>query len=171
MYLAARDECSKLTALSKTYFYPDKLQHTDNKNIFSIVKSLSGKPSPSCPQHASAVDCSNAFSDYFTARQPKFAEGSHPVRQRITPPREPCCFVTPIDTVKPTNVHEIMVIITRTRKTWSAAIWLCKTEHWRTCDHCYRRNTCVWPKEQRRLNWSDHLCFLYSRSRRYAWTH
>ena len=101
----------------KTNHYSDKLQHADNKNMFSIMKSLSGKPSPSYPENGFAMDCCNAFSDYFNDKVAKICLGLHGAGGRITSPREARCFVTPVDTFTPTTVRDITAIIMRTCKT------------------------------------------------------
>ena len=63
--MAARDECNDLITEAKTTFYRDKLQYADNKSIFQIVRSLSGKPPPSYPDHDSLGECASTFSAYF----------------------------------------------------------------------------------------------------------
>ena len=68
IFVAARDECNNLITQRKTRFYLDKLQYADNKSIFQIVGSLSGKPPPSYPDYDLISECVNTFPAYFTGK-------------------------------------------------------------------------------------------------------
>ena len=49
IFVTACDECNDI--ITQTTLYRDKIQYADNKSIFQIVRSLSGKPAPSYPGH------------------------------------------------------------------------------------------------------------------------
>ena len=118
IFVAARDECNDLITEAKTTFYRDKLQYADNKSIFQIVRSLSGKPPPSYPDHDSPGECANTFSAYFNdkiAEMRTKLEGAN--NQCPAPVRETRRFLTPLVTFDATCVSEIELIIAKTSKT------------------------------------------------------
>ena len=69
IFVAVRDECNDIITQAKTAFYRDKLQYADNKSIFQTVRSLSGKPALSYPDHDSPSECANTFSAYYPVLQ------------------------------------------------------------------------------------------------------
>ena len=69
IFVAARDECNDISTQAKTTFYRDKLQYADNKSIFQTIRSLSGKPALSYPDHDSSSECANTFSAYYQVLQ------------------------------------------------------------------------------------------------------
>ena len=118
IFVAARDECNDLITEAKTTFYRDKLQYADNKSIFQIVRSLSGKPPPSYPDHDSLGECANTFSAYFNDKIVEMRtklEGAN--NQCPAPVRETRRFLTPLVTFDATCVSEIELIIAKTSKT------------------------------------------------------
>ena len=118
IFVAARDECNDLITQTKTTFYRDKLQYADNKSIFQIVGSLSGKPPPSYPDHDSISECVNTFSAYFTGKISEIRTKLHRANSKCdTPLSETRRFLTPIVTFDATCVSEVEVIIAKTVKT------------------------------------------------------
>ena len=111
IFVAARDECNDLITQTKTTFYRDKLQYADNKSIFQIVGSLSGKPPPSYPDHDSISECVNTFSAYFTGKISEIRT-KHRANSKCDTPLSARRFLTPIVTFDATCVSEVEVIIT-----------------------------------------------------------
>ena len=118
IFVAALDECNDIITQTKTTFYRDKLQYADNKSIFQIVGSLSGKPPPSYPDHDSISECFNTFSAYFTGKISEIRTKLHGANSQChTPLSETRRFLTPIVTFDSTCVSEVEVIIAKTVKT------------------------------------------------------
>ena len=62
----ARDCVTKLIKVHKITYYKDRLGNTDNKSIFSLIKSLVSIETRALPDFNSLYDGCVVFSDFFS---------------------------------------------------------------------------------------------------------
>ena len=66
LYTTARNYVNKLVNSKNTVFYKTKIQNADNKQMFTIVKSLISPKENNIPYFSSMQEGCTRFSDYFT---------------------------------------------------------------------------------------------------------